>query len=118
MVTWAQAHGLDVKNLPIEALWQTNQPPPDWLGIQIKPSTEPPGLFVEKVITERSAAQAGIQPHDVIVRFNAHEVHDPETLFRLVGVAAIGTTVDVDIIHDGQRRTIRVTLGKRPVSRP
>jgi S1-C subfamily serine protease len=74
--------------------------------------------LVEQVIAESPAAHAGIQPQDVIVRFNTKEVLDPETFLRLVWAAAIGATVDVDIIHDGQRRTIRVVLEKRPVSRP
>ena len=93
-------------------------PPRAWLGILIKHSTEPPGVFVEQVIAESPAAQAGIQPHDVIIRFNAEEVPDPQTLLRLVGATAIGATIDIDIIHNGQRRTIAVTLEKRPLSGP
>ena len=88
------------------------------LGIQIKLSTEPLGIFVGRVIAETPAAQAGMQPRDVIIRFNAYEVQDAQTLLRLVGATAIGTPVDVEIIRDGQRRTMPVTLGKRPVSRP
>ena len=84
----------------------------------MKRSTEPPGVLVEQVIAESAAAQAGIQPHDVIIRFNAEEVPDPQTLLRLVGATAIGATIDVDIIHNGQRRKISVTLEKRPLSRP
>jgi tetratricopeptide (TPR) repeat protein len=102
----------------LEAQGQAHQPPRAWLGIQMKLSPDPPGVFVEQVMAESPAAYAGIQPHDVIIRFNAQEVPDPQTLLRLVGATAIGTTVDVDIIHDGQRRTIRVTLEKGPVSRP
>jgi S1-C subfamily serine protease len=33
-------------------------------------STEPPGILVEQVIAESPAAHAGIQPYDIIVRFN------------------------------------------------
>ena len=84
----------------------------------MKRSTEPPGLLVEQVIAESPAAHAGIPPHDVIVHVNAQEVPDPETFLQLVGAAALGTTVDVEIIRDGQRRTIPVTLEKRPVLSP
>jgi len=52
------------------------------------------------------------------VRFNAQEVPDPETFLQLVGTAAIGTTVDVEIIYDVKRLKIHVILGKKPVSRP
>ena len=108
----------DAEAAGLEARWSAQQPPRAWLGIQMKRSTEPPGLFVEQVIAESPAAHAGIQPQDVIVRFNAQEVPDSETFLRLIGAVAIGTTVDVEIIHDGQRRTIPMTLGKRPLPKP
>ena len=113
-----RATNRDAEAAQLEARLQAHQPPRAWLGIQMKASTEPPGLFVEKVIAESPAAQAGIQPDDVIIRFNAQEVPDPQTFRRLVEAVAIGTTIDVDIIHDGQRRTIPVTLEQRPLSRP
>ena len=74
--------------------------------------------MVEQIIAESPAAHAGIQPHDVIVRFNAQEVSDPETFRRLIGVTAIGATVDLEIIRKGQRSTIPVTLKQRPLSIP
>jgi predicted metalloprotease with PDZ domain len=109
-----RATNRDAEVAQLEARWQ----PDTWLGIQMKHSTDPLGLLVEQVIIESPAAQAGIQPQDMIVRFNAHEVSDPQTLLRLLRVAAIGTTVDVEIIRNGQRRTIPVTIEKRPLSRP
>jgi tetratricopeptide (TPR) repeat protein len=113
-----RANNRDAEAERFEAQWSAHQPPRAWLGIQMKRSSEPPGLFVEQVIAESPAAYAGIQPHDVIVRFNAQEVPDPETLLRLLGEAAIGKAVDVEIIHDGQRRTIPVTLEQRSLPRP
>ena len=113
-----RATNRDAEAAGLEARWSVHQPPRAWLGIQMKPSTEPPGLLVEQVIAESPAAHAGIQPHDVIIRFNAQEVPNPETFLRLVEATAVGTTVDVEIIHDGQKRTIPVTLERRPLSRP
>jgi S1-C subfamily serine protease len=84
----------------------------------MKRSTEPPGILVEQVIAESPAAHAGIQLYDIIVRFNAQEVSNLVTLLRLAKVTAIGTTVDVEIIHDGQKRTIPVILEQSPLSRP
>jgi Tfp pilus assembly protein PilF len=113
-----RATNRDTEASQLEARWAAHQPSRAWLGIWMKRSTEPPGLLVEQVIAESPAAHAGIQPHDVIIRFNAQEVPTLETFLRLFGTAAIGTTVDVEIIHDGQRRTIPVTLEQRPASRP
>ncbi len=109
-----RATNRDAEAAQLEARLSLPQPPRAWLGIRMRRSIEPPGLLVEQVIAESSAAHARIQPHDVIIRFNAQEVSDLQTLLLLVGAVAIGTTVDVEIIHDGQRRTIPVILEQRP----
>jgi S1-C subfamily serine protease len=113
-----RATNRDAEAAQLEARWSAHQPPRAWLGIRMKHSTEPPGVLVEQVIAESPAAHAGIQPHDVIVRFNAQDVPNLKILLRLIEATAIRTTVDVEIIHDGQRRTIPVTLEKRPLSSP
>jgi tetratricopeptide (TPR) repeat protein len=102
----------------LEAQWATQQPSRAWLGIQMKLSTDPPGVLVEQVMAGSPAAHAGIQPQDVVIRFNAQEVPDPPTLRRMVEATAIGISVDVEIIHEGQRRTIPVTLERLPPSKP
>ena len=117
-VTLLRTTNREAEAAQLEAQWQARQPPRAWLGIQMKLSTDPPGVIVEQVIAESPAAQAGLQPHDVIILFDGQEVFNPQTLLRLVGTTTIGTTIDVDIIHDGQRRTIPVTLEQRLLSSP
>ena len=98
----------------LELQWLAN-----WLGIQVKPSTEPPGFFVEQVIDGSPTAQAGIQPRDVIVNFRIHTYRETNSLNLLQIVAAgIVGPLDIEVIHDGKKRTIPVALGKRPASRP
>src|SRR5262249_41952218 len=66
-----RATNRDAEATQLETRWPALQPPRAWLGIQTTRSTEPPGLLVEQVSAESPAAHAGIQPYDVIVRFNA-----------------------------------------------
>ena len=70
------------------------------------------GALVSGIVTDAPADKAGLQQGDVIVGFHGSEVADSSTLPSLVAVVAPGTTVDVEIIRNGQRMTIPVTLGE------
>ena len=93
-----------------------------WLGVAIQ-SISPEmlnafklddanGALVSGIVSDAPADNAGLQQGDVIVGFHGSEVEDSSTLPGLVAVVAPGTTVDVEIIRDGQRMTIPVTLGE------
>ena len=70
------------------------------------------GALVSGIVTDAPADKAGLKQGDVIVGFHGSEVDDSSTLPSLVAVVAPGTTVEVEIIRDGQRMTIPVTLGE------
>lgn len=59
------------------------------------------------------AADAGMQPGDVILVFNGADVVDTGQLVRMVAAAPVGETVDVVVLRDGERVTLGVTLGRR-----
>jgi Do/DeqQ family serine protease len=66
------------------------------------------------------AARAGIEPYDIILSVNGQPVHDTSTLLKLVSDAPIGSTVTIEVLREGQRRTFRVPVeqqGRRPASR-
>ncbi len=123
LIAWNYAALLRITNreteaAQLEARWHLHQSSRAWLGINMNISTAPPGLLVKQVTAGSPAADAGIQLHDVITRFNAHEVLDVRTLFHLLEDVPIGTIVDVEIIRTGQRQAIPVTIRKKPVLRP
>jgi S1-C subfamily serine protease len=60
------------------------------------------------------AKAAGILPGDIIVKFNEQEVTSHGSLMGLVAQANVGTTVPVEVLRDGQRRTFQVQIGRRP----
>jgi serine protease Do len=90
------------------------------IGVQITPVTkdlaEPLGLkeaegaLVRLVERQGPAAAAGIEPGDVIVRYNEKPVAESNDLVEMVTRTKPDTTVPIEIVRDGQRRTLRVTV--------
>ncbi|MCA0910531.1 Do family serine endopeptidase [Qipengyuania gaetbuli] len=95
-----------------------------YLGIQIQPVTEDVaaslglqrnrGEFVQSVQAGQPAERAGLQPGDIVLKVNGRDVTPDQTLSYLVANIAPGTTIPLDVVRDGERRRINVTVGKRP----
>jgi serine protease Do len=93
-----------------------------WLGVNIQSITEDlaetyglkenTGAFVSSVAPGGPAAKAGIQDGDVILRFDGKDVSSMRTLRSLVAQTQIGKEVDVEVVRKGQRRTLRVAVGR------
>jgi S1-C subfamily serine protease len=90
------------------------------------------GLLAE-VVPGGPADEAGLQGGDRKLRFQAaeyrvggdtilavdgHDVVAPDDLARLTSTFAPGQKVTLTILHDGERKDVVVTLGKRPVDVP
>ncbi len=52
----------------------------------------------------------GLRPGDIIVRINGHKLDNPQVLFNLFSSVDDLTSVTVDFIRDGMRRTLLVTV--------
>src|SRR6185312_14412607 len=93
-----------------------------WLGVRIQTVTEEigesldikpaRGALVAGVDDKGPAKPAGIQPGDVIVKFDGKDVKDPKELSRAVADTGVGKQVDVVLIRKGQEETHKVTLGR------
>ena len=91
-----------------------------WLGVAVQPITpelaeamkleSQEGALVSQVTPGSPAAGAGIERGDVIVRFGSKDIHRMRELPRAVASTAPGTSVDVDVLHDGKRETKQVTV--------
>ena len=73
------------------------------------------GVAVEKVIDGSPAAAAGIQPGDVIVRFDGNEVSSSRKLTRLLGEVSPDHTARIVVVRGGSEREIPVTVARRPM---
>ena len=59
------------------------------------------------------ALDGGIEPGDVIIRFEGQEVADSRDLTRRVANAPVGEAVTLTVLRDGAEQDLEVTLGRR-----
>ena len=95
-----------------------------WLGVHVQNVTdeiavslglqEPKGALVAKVSPDSPAATAGIQPSDVILKFDGQAIDNMRSLPRAVAATAIGKSVDVELMRKGQTVDLTVTVGRLP----
>jgi serine protease Do len=93
-----------------------------WLGVRIQTVTDDMaeamsldkarGALVAGVTENGPAAKAGIQPGDLIVSFDGKPITEMRTLPRIVADTAIGKRVPMEIIRNGERRTVEVRIGR------
>src|SRR4030088_1301653 len=78
-------------------------------SLNIKPAR---GALIAGVEDKGPAKPAGIEPGDVVVKFDGKDIKEPKDLSRVVADTAVGKEVDVVIIRKGQEETRKVTLGR------
>src|SRR5689334_1575677 len=93
-----------------------------WLGVRIQPVTEEiaeslsikpaRGALVAGIDDKGPAKPAGIEPGDVVIRFDGKDIKDPKDLSRVVADTAVDKEVDVVIIRKGTEETRKVKIGR------
>jgi serine protease Do len=91
-----------------------------WLGVRLSnlssQAAERAGLrgqsgaVITRVTPNGPAADAGLRPGDIVLRFGDHDVTDSRTLTRMVGESAVGAPVSIEIVRDGRRMSLRATI--------
>ncbi len=94
-----------------------------WLGVSIDDMTPelastlklrtPKGAVVTVVRPNSPAADAGLQPNDVIMQFNRRDIESVRDLTRAVADTPIGTTVPMTVLRDNRRVTVQVRVDRR-----
>jgi serine protease Do len=64
--------------------------------------------LIREVTPGTPAAQARLQPGDILVSVQGDRVRDGNDLFRAVGLALAGSAVELEIIQQGQRQKVTV----------
>jgi len=93
-----------------------------WLGVRIQQVTDEiaeslnikpaRGALIAGVEDKGPAKPAGIEPGDVVVKFDGKDIKEPKDLSRVVADTAVGKEVEVVIIRKGAEETKKVTLGR------
>jgi len=95
-----------------------------WLGVMIQPITtdlknalelkDNKGALVADVITRGPAEKTGFKRGDVILSFDGKDINESSELPYIVSSTPVGKSVDVEILRDGRKQTIKVKLGELP----
>jgi serine protease Do len=108
----------------IDSLRRGQRPMRGYLGVGLQPLDEniaeslglpkDSGEIVRSVQPGDPAARAGIQQGDVIVSVNRQPVTPDQTVSFIIANTTVGSRVPVELIRDGRRQTVTVTVGQRP----
>jgi 2-alkenal reductase len=74
------------------------------------------GVLIEEVVSGSAAAQAGLQPGDVILRVNDLELGEEHPLANVLTNFKPGDNVTLTLLRDGRTEQVDVTLGLRPAT--
>jgi putative serine protease PepD len=83
-----------------------------WLGVSIEEADE--GVAISTVIEDSPAQDAGLEEGDVILEVDGVAIDSPQDLTSLVTGKEPGDTVELQVTRDGDERTVKIELGKRP----
>ena len=72
------------------------------------------GILVAEVVEDGPADKAGMKRGDIIVEFDGERASEVDEFRLNVAQAGVGAEVDVEVLRDGDAKTLDVTLGERP----
>ena len=107
-----------------DQLKETGEVSRGWLGVLIQEVDrdlaesfgldKPMGALVAQVQSGSPAAEAGLEPGDVIIAFNGREIQRSSQLPKWVGALKAGTEAEMTVVRDGDEKTLEVTVGELP----
>jgi serine protease Do len=114
----------DIARHVMESLIKNGHVTRGYLGVMIQNVTpalaqefklrDAKGALIGDVVDGGPAARAGFKPGDVIVAFNGKSVRDSRHLQLTVADTQPGATVPVEILRNGEKRTLHVTVKQLP----
>lgn len=105
----------------VEQLKENGRVTRGWLGVTIQDVDKnlaesfglngPGGALVAEVSEDGPARKAGLRSGDIIVTFDGKNIPTSADLPHVVGLIAPGTKVDVEIVRDKKRQSMKVEVG-------
>src|SRR6202041_2286078 len=93
-----------------------------WLGVRIQQVTDdiaeslsikpPRGALVAGVDDKGPAKPGGIEPGEVVVKLDGHDIKEMRDLPRVVADTPVGKQVDVVVIRKGKEETHQIKIGR------
>ena len=72
------------------------------------------GALIMSVVKGSPAEKAGIKGGDVVIELDGKPLHSSTELRNRLGLTQVGTTVNLTVLRDKQRRDVKVTIAKAP----
>jgi serine protease Do len=95
-----------------------------WLGVMVREVTaelanaygmrRPQGALIARVLPNGPAATAGLRSGDVVLEFADQPIEISSALPPLVGLSAVGETVEIKLLRAGKPLLVQVTIGELP----
>jgi len=108
----------------VDQLKSTGHVARGWLGVLIQDVTrelaesfgmdKPRGALVAKVLPDSPAEKYGFQVGDVVLKFDSQDIIRSSDLPPVVGVSPVGKDVNVEILRNGNTKTLNIKLGELP----
>ncbi|MEX0804447.1 MAG: PDZ domain-containing protein [Candidatus Binatia bacterium] len=93
-----------------------------WLGVSVQPVTpdlarsfgldKQRGALVGEVVAQGPAEKAGIKRGDVIVSYDGKKIDELAALPALVALTPVGKTIPVEVMRDGKKQIVNVSIAK------
>jgi serine protease Do/serine protease DegQ len=74
------------------------------------------GALVSDVQPGSAAEEAGLRVDDIIVRVDNKKIDDSRALLNAIGLKGSGETVRIELLRDGETRSVTATLGERTLT--
>jgi serine protease Do len=72
------------------------------------------GAVVTRVFEDAAAAKAGVKADDIVVELAGEPITTANELMNRIALHKPGSKVEVVVLREGKRKTISITLDKRP----
>jgi serine protease Do len=107
-----------------DQLIKTGEVTRGWLGVVIQDIDEDlaasfglkqiEGALVAEVSPDSPAEKAGLKQGDIILTLNGQKIADVGELRNKIALMSPGTTVELGILREKEKKTIRVEIGNQP----
>lgn len=106
----------------LQTILERGKPVRGYLGLRLEPNPRiknllgyrGPGVVVYSVSDESPARRAGLQPGDVIVRFDGEEIESERQFINLVQRAAVGESATLEVWRDGETLKLEAEIVETP----
>ncbi len=114
---------MDLARPVIESLKKDGTVTRGWFGVGIKNlspedrkdySYKGDGVLVSEVTKKSPAEEAGIKAEDILTKIDGQPVKDVDELRTTIATMRPGSSVEVELVRDGDEHKVSVEIGKQP----